>query len=59
MGYHIHVFKVVAKAEIDVGPEYKSADQAQKRALVLARADELEFRKSEIEYIAIPFETGD
>lgn len=51
MKYHVHIYKVVEKAEINV--EAKDEVEAQEKAL--AEKDKLKFSVSDCNYIAMEF----
>jgi len=51
---HVHIYKVIGKAEKDLDAE--NTDEASKVALRSAKAGELAFGESDCEYIAIPYE---
>jgi len=49
--YHVHIYKVLSKAELDV--EADSSQDARGRAL--KKKDRLEFGKSDCKYLALDF----
>ena len=55
MKIHVHVYKVVTKAEID-SEKFGSIEDAEKNALNLAKSNELNFVESDCRFIALGFE---
>jgi len=51
MEYHIHIYKIIGKAEVDL--EKESVQAAQIEALQQAKTDSLQFSKSHCSFIAI------
>ena len=51
---HIHVYKVVARAELNLVVE--DEEEAKKEALEIAKRDRLVFGKSDCQFIALSFE---
>ncbi len=57
MKYHVHVYMIVKKAEIDLDSE--SEEAAMKEALTLTKKGELEFGESDCKFLALPFKVKD
>lgn len=55
MKIHVHIYKVVAKAEINLVT--KDEAEANEEALRIAKRDKLAFGKSDCEFLAISFNT--
>lgn len=53
---HTHVYKVVAKAELNL--EVENEVEATKEALKIAKRDKLVFGKSDCQFIALPFKVS-
>ena len=53
MKVHLHVYKIAAKAEVDLQTD--TVEAAQEKALEQAQGHALSFGESDCEYIAIPW----
>lgn len=57
MKTHVHVYKVISKAEID-SDKFDSIKDAEKNALNLAKSNELNFEESDCRFIALGFDVS-
>lgn len=51
---HVHVYKVVSKAEVD-SEEFETIEDAEKEALALARKELLDFGQSDCQFLSVGF----
>lgn len=58
MKVHVHIYRVIAKAEFDI-ENAVGLDGASTIALSKAKANELVFSESDCEFITLPFEMKD
>jgi len=55
---HIHVYKVIAKAEVDFETsDSVSLEQHQEEALQMAKDDKLQFKSSDCNFVSLGFHT--
>jgi len=57
MKTHVHVYKVISKAEID-SDKFDSIKDAEKNALNLAKSNELNFEGSDCRFIVLGFDVS-
>jgi len=55
MRFHIHIYKVSGKAEINVDAD----NPAEAKSIALSQRDDLEYGQSECNYIALEFDEND